>query len=199
MNKEQFLSALERELSHIPQEERDNALVYYDEYLTEAGPEREDEVIAELGAVKDIALQLSADYAVKEMEEEPSVSPKKGLRAMWVVILAVLASPIALPIGIAIIAVIFSLVITVVSVVISFWVTSIALAAGGIGGIFWGFFAHADSIYNYVAYYGCSIGCIGAGILLFFFSYYLTKVTFRGMARLFRLMIERRKHGQEVE
>ena len=96
MDKEQFLTALERELSRIPQEERENALAYYEEYLTEAGPEREKDVIAELGSVKDIALQLSADYAVKEMEEGMTVSPKKGLRAMWVVILAILASPIAL-------------------------------------------------------------------------------------------------------
>ncbi|HIZ76073.1 MAG TPA: DUF1700 domain-containing protein [Firmicutes bacterium] len=198
MDKEQFLTALERELSRIPQEERENALAYYEEYLTEAGPEREKDVIAELGSVKDIALQLSADYAVKEMEEGMTVSPKKGLRAMWVVILAILASPIALPIGIAIIAVIFALVVSVAAIVLSFWASAIGLTFGGLGGMILGFFAQADSVYSYVAYYGACVGAVGIGILLGLFSFWLTKVTSRGMAHLFRRMVDRRKHEKQV-
>lgn len=194
MDKEQFLAALARELSRIPQEERENALAYYEEYITEAGPEREREVVAELGAVKEIALQISADFAVREMEEKTAVSPKKGFRAMWVVILAVLASPIALPVGIALVAVIFALVISLGAVLISFWASAVGLAAAGLGSMILGFFAQADSVFTYMVYYGACIGTIGVGILLGFLSFYLTKVSSRGMARLFRHMVNGRKH-----
>lgn len=42
MNKTEFLSALERELSALPPEERRDAMLYYKEYFEEAGPENEE-------------------------------------------------------------------------------------------------------------------------------------------------------------
>ena len=50
MNKEQFLARLEKRLRRIPQEERENIMLYYQEYFEEAGPEQEQEVIQELGS-----------------------------------------------------------------------------------------------------------------------------------------------------
>ena len=41
MNKEQFLARLEKRLRRIPQEERENIMLYYQEYFEEAGPEQE--------------------------------------------------------------------------------------------------------------------------------------------------------------
>lgn len=60
MNKEIFLRDLSRFLSDIPQEEREQALKYYEDYFEDAGPEREQQVIEELGSPVDIAKQIKS-------------------------------------------------------------------------------------------------------------------------------------------
>ncbi|MBQ7360106.1 MAG: DUF1700 domain-containing protein [Lachnospiraceae bacterium] len=49
MNREQFMRELERLLNNIPEGERKEALAYYEDYFNDAGPENEQQVIAELG------------------------------------------------------------------------------------------------------------------------------------------------------
>lgn len=49
MNKQEYLSELESHLASISEEERVNALRFYEEYFEDAGPENEQQVISELG------------------------------------------------------------------------------------------------------------------------------------------------------
>ena len=60
MNKDIFLRDLERFLSDIPQEEREQALKYYEDYFEDAGPENEQQVIQELGSPVELAKQIKA-------------------------------------------------------------------------------------------------------------------------------------------
>lgn len=60
MNKEIFLRDLRRFLADIPEEEREQALKYYEDYFEDAGPENEQKVIAELGSPIDIAKQIKS-------------------------------------------------------------------------------------------------------------------------------------------
>lgn len=49
MTKKEYLSELESYLVSISEEERTNAIQFYDEYFEDAGPENEQQVISELG------------------------------------------------------------------------------------------------------------------------------------------------------
>lgn len=60
MNKDIFLRDLERFLSDIPQEEREQALKYYEDYFEDAGPENEQQVIQDLGSPIELAKQIKA-------------------------------------------------------------------------------------------------------------------------------------------
>lgn len=60
MNKENFLRDLRRFLSDLPEEEREQAVKYYEDYFEDAGPENEEQVIQELGNPVDIAKQIKA-------------------------------------------------------------------------------------------------------------------------------------------
>jgi len=60
MNKDIFLRDLERFLSDIPQEEREQALKYYEDYFEDAGPENEQQVIQDLGSPVELAKQIKA-------------------------------------------------------------------------------------------------------------------------------------------
>ncbi len=60
MNKEIFLRDLRRFLSDLPQEEREQAMKYYEDYFEDAGPDKEWQVIEELGSPVDIARQIKS-------------------------------------------------------------------------------------------------------------------------------------------
>lgn len=55
MNRIQFMSELNALLSDIPEEEREEALQYYNDYFEDAGEEMEDQIIEKLGSPKKVA------------------------------------------------------------------------------------------------------------------------------------------------
>ena len=59
MNKEEFMRQLSQCLQNIPQQEREEALSYYEDYFEDAGSEKEQQVIEELGDPKTIAENVS--------------------------------------------------------------------------------------------------------------------------------------------
>lgn len=61
MEREQFMSQLERLLSDISESERREALDYYEGYFDDAGPEQEAAVIRELGSPGKVAAIIKAD------------------------------------------------------------------------------------------------------------------------------------------
>lgn len=143
MNRQEFMYRLAAELSKMPQDEMQAAMEYYDEYFDEAGPEREQEAIRELGSPERIAAQIKADYAMRQLEE-PGMgrSPRKGLRAFLWVILGVFAAPVALPVaialGVCVLAVFICLFAVAISLIIAFGATcasGIALVGVGIVGL----------------------------------------------------------------
>lgn len=96
MNKQEYLSELEAHLASLSEEERTNALQFYEEYFEDAGPENEQQVISELGKpfalAKSIICEqsaysksrsfanykasISANYNSSPAEEiEPDVAP----------------------------------------------------------------------------------------------------------------------------
>lgn len=61
MNRAQFMEQLEKLLSDISEEERKEALDFYENYFDDAGSEREAEVIRELGSPGKVAAIIKAD------------------------------------------------------------------------------------------------------------------------------------------
>lgn len=87
MNKQEFLSALARELDSLPREEREQTLTYYGELIDDRLEDGQDEgeVIQSLGNPKAVAQALLG-------EEQPQL-PNRGLR-VWVIVLLVLGFPL---------------------------------------------------------------------------------------------------------
>ena len=61
MKKEKFIEQLEYLLQDIPEEEKRDAIDYYRDYLEEAGPENEEEVLGEFGSPERIASIIRTD------------------------------------------------------------------------------------------------------------------------------------------
>ena len=58
MNKQTYLAKLAQLLAPLPEQERQDALNYYEEYFDAAGPEAEDAIAAELGDPADAARKI---------------------------------------------------------------------------------------------------------------------------------------------
>lgn len=61
MRKEEFMRELEYLLQDIPDEEKEDAVAYYRDYLEEAGPENEEAVIRDFGSPERIAAMIRCD------------------------------------------------------------------------------------------------------------------------------------------
>lgn len=63
MTKYEFLGDLSRLLSDLPDEERRQAMKYYEDYFADAGESREQDVLNELGSPDDIAGKIKSDLS----------------------------------------------------------------------------------------------------------------------------------------
>ena len=120
------MSELRERLDRLPSDEREEALAYYEEYFDEAGPDREQDVLRELGSPASVASRIYADRAVKAARASPH-NPRKGLSAIWFILLAIFAAPLALPA----IGGLLGLVIAVLAAVFGIGIAAIALLVVG--------------------------------------------------------------------
>lgn len=70
MTKLEFLKELESLLSDIPLDEREEALSYYKSYFEEAGEDREEEIIREIGSPSKVAAIIKADLNSNAADRE---------------------------------------------------------------------------------------------------------------------------------
>ena len=63
MNRNRFLVELEKSLTFMEPEDRDAALAYYNELFDEAGADKEQVILDELGSPVRVAVQLNREYA----------------------------------------------------------------------------------------------------------------------------------------
>ena len=66
MSKKEFMEELVVLLGELPQEEKEEAIKYYESYFEEAGPEQEQVVLDELGSAGRIATQILRDYRAEQ-------------------------------------------------------------------------------------------------------------------------------------
>ncbi|MCL2839974.1 MAG: DUF1700 domain-containing protein [Defluviitaleaceae bacterium] len=134
MTKIEFLTQLENRLKVLPVNERQDALDYYEGYISDA--ENETAAIAQLGTPGEVAANILANYVSKTPSHGYSRTVRKegagGAKTAVMVILALFAIPIGLPLAIALAAVAFSLFIALLSVVFAVGVTGVALVVSGI-------------------------------------------------------------------
>lgn len=124
MNRAEFMKILRSELRRLPEDERNSALEYYEEYFDEAGPQKEQQVLENLGNPKKIAGQIKADYAMQQLDQEEMPTAKKGWSAFKWAIVGICSAPISIPVA-----------IVLVCVAVAAFITFVGCAAGMIAGI----------------------------------------------------------------
>ena len=183
MNRNEYMSILEKKLSNLPKEEFKAAIAYFQEYFDEAGPDKEQEAIEKLGPPNAVSAKILAEFAVKASDDDPK-SPKKGMSAIWLAILCIFAAPMAIPLGFAAIGlligffgVLFSIVVSAGAVILTFIVTAVACFVASIAAFF-------VSPVNGVLLLGVSMLLGGLALICIMPTYYIIRAFVSWIAKM---------------
>jgi len=203
MKRQEYMTELGQRLSSLPlsREDRLNAIRFYEEYFNEAGPEREQDVIAELGSPAYVAARIALKLS---NSSEPLNEKKHGIRnrmsALWIVVLGILASPVALPLALCAAALVFALLVTAASLVLAFGVSGIAcIVSGALVVIYTVFFVLASDIANAVYFIGAGLFVLGVGGLLLIFGLWIGKACMKAGMRSGSLFFKRNRREVKYE
>lgn len=151
MNKQEFLRQLEYLLRDIPQNERREAMEYYQNYFEDAGPENEAKIIEELGSPQEVAASIKKnlfgeDYGAYDFVKQPKRSGNKTTRNILIAVIIVLTFPLwvgivaaAFGLLVAGIAILFALAVAVIAIAGAFLAAGFVLSGVGMAQLFGGF------------------------------------------------------------
>lgn len=192
MTSAEYLNELRKRLRKLPPAEVEQALSYYEEYFAEVGPEGETELINRLGTPAQVASTIISEYAMKDMsgahQADDDGQPKQknsSIKTMWIVIIAVLASPIAIPLAIALFAVVVSFLAAIFSVFLAFFVTALALVISGLAMLVLSVLAIAAQPIEALTMAGISCVAVSVGLALGLGTIKLCQLTVKGVTWVF--------------
>ena len=135
MNKQEFLAALRKGLSGLPEEEIESRANFYGEMIDDRVEDglTEEAAIQGIGSVEDVVAQITAETPLAKLVKE-RVKPKRRLKG-WETALLIIGSPVWVPILIALFAVAFSLWIVLWSLVICLYAIAVSFAASAVWAI----------------------------------------------------------------
>lgn len=168
MNKQEFLSELNKRLSGLPAEDIQQSVDYYSEMIDdriEDGLTEADAVMG-IGEPQDIAGQILMDIPFSKLVKQ-KIKPKRNLK-IWEIVLLVLGAPLWASLVIMAVSIILSVYVVFWSVIISLYAINLSIAFCGVAFII-GAIAYmitgktAQGIFAL----GAGLLCIGLAILMF--------------------------------
>ena len=196
MTRTEYMQQLHRRLCRLPQEEYQSAMQYYNEYFNDAGEENEQRVIAELGNPQQVAAQILSDYAMKGVAKAPA-SAKKGLSALWVVILSIFALPIGLPLAFAGVVTSLALVLSVLIIYLVLFLSGAVVMAAGFCMILGGIAVVLQGPMTTLFFIGAGLIGMGVGLLILMFMTALWKKTFGLLAKFYYRHVRRERWNKK--
>ena len=170
MSKKEFMEELQMLLGELPQEEREEAIRYYESYFEEAGEDQEQAVLEELGSARRVAEQILRDYRAENQESQERSTSESGITITnkglsgGALVVAILIAIITFPIWISILATAFGLLMGLFGACIGIVV---GFGAGGIGCIIGGVAAFAVGIVKAFTIPLVGAALIAIGLLVF--------------------------------
>lgn len=202
MTKQQYIQIVQYQLNGLDVKDVSDALVYLNEYFEEAGPEHEQDVIAELGAPEKYAAFIRADLAANVPPRIPNAarqpqpqSAHSAWKTIGVIVLGIFALPIALPLAIAALALVFAAIVTVLALLFSLGMVLLALILAFFLCVYQFVMTLGTDFMVSIFLLGIILTSVGAVILVFLAIGWIVKVGFpalsRGIARLYRKLRNR--------
>ena len=166
MSRAEFMKILRSELHRLPEDERNAALEFYEEYFDEAGAENEQQVIENLGNPKKVAAQIKSEYAMRQLENEEIPTAKKGWSAFKWTIVGICSAPISIPMIIILVVIAITAFVIFICCAAGMIAGIIAAAAGSIGLLVLGVLAFPAAISTAIMLLGAGLAGLGVSVLL---------------------------------
>ncbi|MGN0317506.1 MAG: DUF1700 domain-containing protein [Lachnospira sp.] len=187
MTKEQYINQLNYNLRKMNETERLEAVRYYCEYLDDAyengGEANLCKVMDELGNPKKLAGQILADSAIRKLDNDNgSMKAKDKASNVWIIVLAILASPIWSPL----VFVAFILVLVAFIVVISLVIAAVSIVIAGVSVVAGGAIVTFTHIPTAILMAGLGLVCLGIGIFAMILTIKLLTLLCKGVVCLVR-------------
>lgn len=192
MNKLDFLSQLAKNLAKLPKEEVKSALDYYEEYFNDAGNEKEELVVKELGSPAKVASQIIANYTINDINSSPKTI-KNGLTNIGRTFKALINSSVAFPMAIFMyICAIISL-LAMGALIISLLCGSVCLMVIAVLCLIEGFkIANLFESTYIISYLSSAIMIVGSGICCFSIFLIFSNNGFNWIAKFLSKLLLRR-------
>lgn len=212
MTRQEYMEQLKKYLKRLPKEDYENAIEYFSEYFDEAGPQKEQQVMKELGEPKEAArelllnlLQESVENDQDIVEEKAAVQPEAASggkkrspgKIILLAILVLCASPVSLALLVGVLAVLLAVVVTATAVIFSLGITSIAATAGGIVTVGFGATLILKSAAAACMMIGGGFLMAGIGILAGVLTIYICKWCANGIGRLVNRFVRKKVRKDE--
>lgn len=196
MTSAEYLYDLRKRLRKLPPHEVNQAMSYYEEYFAEAGPDGEAELINRLGTPAQVASAIISDYALKDMSNVgESHSKGSGVKTMWIVIIAVLASPIAIPLAVVLLAVVIVLLVALFSVYFALLASALAMVIAGVATAALSIVGLFAQPLEAITVLGVALICLSLGMALGVGTVKLCQLTVKGITWTFARILGK-KGGQ---
>ncbi len=191
MGKREYLQELRGRLSNrMPARELESTVHYYEEYFEEAGTEKEDDVIEELGTPAELTAKIMGDRprahtAVEEPPEEREERAAPGPISVGALALVLCLSPIWGTLLAVAFSVVVALVIVMFSVAFALAAAGIGCVAGGLAAIVIGFSAlFSPGIPTVILFCGGGLLAAGIGFFLLLGTVALGALCVKGTVKL---------------
>lgn len=192
MTKQEFLSALGKGLSGLPQADIEERLSFYGEMIDDRMEEGlpEEEAVERIGSVEETVSQIISEIPFSKLVKE-KVRPKRNWKA-WEIVLLILGAPLWAPLLLAAAAVVFSMYIVLWALIVSLWAVFVSLIAAALGGLVCGVAQlTAGNQMQGFALIGAGLFCAGASVFLFF-GCKATTVEIARLTKRFALWLKKR-------
>lgn len=197
MTKESFMQELARLLGDISPQERQEALNFYEEYFHDAGPEKEQEVLKELGSPMQVAAKikegLDATIGVENgpnaAENGAAYTPQETVkkRSAWktigLVFLLICASPLLIAFASVILSLLIAWFLVLISLIAAFGAAALTCILCGIAFVVMGFTCMFSFPYVCLIMAGSGLICTGIGILFMMLTVWLCGYALPGCCR----------------
>lgn len=180
MNKNEYIKELEKCLKYLPQDEKEDALAFYNEYLGDMELADDEDVLTKLGTPKEVAKEILDNCTAKAVNEQKDSKSVKGSgKIVWLVILGIASLPVSLPLSIAALAIVIALLLTVFAVLLAFVLAAVGLVLAGLVGLAKTLFV--PGLASKLVSIGVSLAFIGFGVLALVGTVELFKLIIRAL------------------
>lgn len=192
MNKTEYLKQLNTCLKHLPKEDREDALHYYEEYFEDMDIDDTVNISEQIGTPEEIAKEIIANCTEKHIEtQKEKGGVKNSTLVIWMIILGIFASPVAIPIAIAAIACLFAFILVLFSLFLAIACVGLALLFAGISSFI--AIVPAPGFSSKIFFTGIGFLSVGIGILLLIAAVLFCELCIRLIAALFKRIFIRKK------